>query len=109
MAEGITQFKDLTLAYYGPSGGTLQAYTDMPGGVLSLRRTITLPATTGEREQRTFPLDSPSLMEGKLVKWKAGSTGTLILYDGSVRARKVGLYIDGAAGEVWETQPLNLG
>ena len=107
--EGVTQFKDLTLAYYGPSGGTLFAYTDMPGGTLALRRTITLPATSGEREQKTFALDSPSLLEGKLIKWKITSSGTLIPYEGSVRARKVGLYIDGAAGETWETQPLALG
>ena len=107
--EGVTQFKDMTLAYYGPSGGTLLAYTDMPGSALALRRTIPLPATTTEREQKTFALDSPSLLEGKLIKWKASSTGTLILYEGSVRARKVGLYIDGAAGEIWETQPLSLG
>jgi hypothetical protein len=107
--EGIVQLKDVTLAYNGPSGGTLLVYTDMPGGVLALRRTIVLPATTGEREQKTFPLDSPSLLEGKLIKWRASSAGTLILYEGSVRARKVGLYIDGAAGETWETQPLSLG
>ena len=107
--EGIVQLKDVTLTYQAPSGGTLQAYTDMPGSTLALRRTITLPATTGEREQKTFPLDSPSLLEGKLIKWRASSAGTLILYEGSVRARKVGLYIDGAAGETWETQPLSLG
>lgn len=105
--EGVNQFKDLTLTYYGPSGGTFEVYTDMPGGVLTLRRTITLPVTSGERETKTFPLDSPSLLEGKLLKPKATSSGVLILYEGFVRRRPVGEYIDGTMGDKWEPQPLS--
>ena len=107
--EGVNQFKDLTLTYTAPSGATLLVYTDMPGSALALRRTITLPATGTERETKTFPLDVSDQIEGKLIKFKCTSPGTLILYEGSVRFRRVGTYVDGAAGEVWETQVISLG
>jgi hypothetical protein len=109
MAEGVRQYKDVTLTYSAPAGGLLYVTTDMPGGTLTLRRTIALPVTTGLRETKTFPLDNPSLLEGKLIQWKITSGGTVIPYSGFVRFRPVGTYIDGASGDVWETQPLGLG
>jgi len=115
--EGVKQYKDLTLTHEGTAGGTFLIKTDMPGGVLSTRRTITLPATAaGQRVTRTYPLDSAALhggdgklLEGKLIVYRAESTGALILYEGFVRFRRVGVYVDGASGDVWETQPLSLG
>lgn len=108
MAEGVKQFKDVTITYEGAAGGTLTISTDMPGSAMALRRTISMQATSG-RFTKTFPLDNPSLLEGKLIQFKVASTGVLILYEGSVRVRPVGEYIDGAAGDIWETQPLSLG
>ena len=105
--EDVKQFKDLTLTYEGSSGGTFYVSTDLPGGTIALRRTISLPAA-GSRVTKTFPLDDPSLLEGKLIQHKATSAGSLILYSGFVRFRRVGTYIDGAAGDKWETQPLSL-
>ena len=107
MAEGVNQYKDITLTYYAPQGGTLTVKTDMPGGQLSLRRTITLPSTGTDRETYTFPLDDPSLLEGKLFAPKVTSNGVVILYEGFVRLRKVGEYIDGSMGEVWEPLPIS--
>jgi len=107
--EGVNQFKDLTLTYYAPSGATFEISTDLPGGSLGVRRTIALLATVGERETDTFPLDNPSLLEGRLIKYKVTSAGPVILYEGFIRFRRVGTYIDGAAGDKWETQPLSLG
>ena len=111
--EGVKQFKDLTLTYEGSSGGTFYVSTDLPGGTITVRRTITLPAASS-RVTKTFPLDSTDhggdgdLLEGKLIQHKVTSTAALILYEGSVRCRKVGTYIDGSAGDYWETQPLSL-
>jgi len=105
--EGVKQFKDVTLTYEAPVGGTLYAKTDMPGGTIQIRRTISLPATNG-RETHTFPLDNPSLLEGKQIQWRIESSGSVIPYGGYVRFRRVGTYIDGAAGDVWETQPMGL-
>lgn len=115
--EGVNQYKDLTLTYEGTAGGTFTIKTDMPGSTLALRRTITLPPTSaGVRATKTFPLDSATLyggdgklLEGKLIVYRAESTGAVILYEGFVRFRRVGVYVDGASGDVWETQPLSLG
>jgi hypothetical protein len=109
VAENVKQFKDLTLTYYAPSGGTFFIQTDMPGATLAVRRTINLPATSGLRQTLTFPLDSPALLEGKLIQYKITSNGTVIPYSGFVRFRVVGTYIDGASGDVWETQPMSIG
>jgi len=113
MAENVKQFKDITLTYHAPAGGTLYVYTDMPGGALALRKTITLTASSQERYTETFQFyetgDNPTWIEGKLIKFKVTSPGTVILYEATVRVRPVGTYIDGASGDVWETQPLSLG
>ena len=105
--EDVKQFKDLTITYEAPSGATLYVSTDLPAQIIALRRTISLPSGTG-RCTDTFPLDDPSLLEGKLIKFKVESTDKVILYSGFVRFRRVGTYIDGAAGDKWETQPLSL-
>ena len=105
--EGVKQFKDLTLTYEAPSGATFIVSTDLPGSTMAARRTITLPVAAS-RVTKTFPLDSPALVEGKMIQHKLTSTGSVILYEGYVRFRRVGTYIDGAAGEIWETQPLSL-
>jgi hypothetical protein len=106
VAENVKQFKDVTLTYYAPNGGTFEIETDMPGSAFALRRTITLDTVTDDRKTQTWPLDDPSLLEGKLFKPKISSTGVVILYSGFVRARLVGEYIDGGAGDVWEPQPI---
>lgn len=106
MAEGVRQHKDLTLVFEAPSGGTFKVYTDMPGGVMVLGRTLTLPTTT-TRKEMTWPLDNPSLLEGKLIKYRCETSGIVRLFSGSIRFRKVGTYIDGTQGEVWESQELS--
>lgn len=110
--EGVSQLKDITLTWEG--GGVFYLLTDLPGGSMAVRRTILLPTVT-ERTTRTFPLDSTlhggdgELLEGRLVIYRATSTLTLILIDGFVRFRRVGTYIDGTAGDCWESQPISLG
>lgn len=106
--EGVKQFKDITLVYYAPSGASLEIETDLPGDAMSVRRTIALPAVTADRKSDTFPLEQTgALLEGKLIQFRVTSAGTVILYEGSIRFRPVGEYIDGAGSEIWETQPLS--
>lgn len=109
--EKVTQFKDVTLTYDTAAAANLKIYTDLPGGLMTLRRTIALTITAG-RETRTYPLDKLAdggLLEGKLVKWRIEPAGVMRLYDGMVRFRRIGTYVDGTVGEVWETQELSLG
>ena len=101
----VKQFKDIELSYESAAAVTLTLYTDMPGGSLALRNTLTFPAASS-RHTKTLPLDGT---EGTLYYVSASSTGVVRLYGGLIRVRGVGVYIDGAAGEVWTTQPSAIG
>ncbi len=107
--EGVNQFKDLTLIFENSAACAFYVYTDMPGGSMDLRRTIQLPVTT-TRTEKTFPFDAAGagLVDGKLIRYKASPTGVLKLYGGFVRWRRIGEYIDGTVGEIWETQEISL-
>lgn len=113
--EGVNQYKDITLVWEADAAATFTISTDLPGGAMAARRTITLPASGAQRIERTFPLDTTlhggdgKLLEGRLIQYKAAPAGKLILYSGFVRVRRVGTYVDGTAGEIWETQPISLG
>lgn len=110
MAEAVTQYKDLTLQYDAPSGATFKISTDMPGATMTLRRTIAVDVTVG-RQTRTWPLDlvaDGGLLEGKMAKYRLESSDVVRLYAGWIRFRRLGVYIDGARGDVWETQELSL-
>jgi hypothetical protein len=102
------QVKDVTLEYDAAAGGSLIVSTNMPGGVMAVRATIPIPASTG-RTTRTFPLDQAGALEGSLMKLKVTSPGAFRLFSGSVHARQIGTYLDGAAGEIWETQEISMG
>lgn len=107
--EGVNQFKDVTLIFENSAACPFYVYTDMPGSAIALRRTIALPVTT-TRMERTFPLDAAGvgLVDGKLIKYGAAPAGVLKLYAGYVRFRRIGEYIDGTLGEIWETQEISL-
>jgi hypothetical protein len=109
MAEGVNQYKDLTLIFENTVACPFKVFTDMPGLVVTLRRTLTIPATT-TRMERTFPFDDAGqgLVDGKLIKYGAYPTGVLKIYSGFVRFRRIGEYIDGTLGEIWETQEITL-
>lgn len=109
MAEGVNQYKDLTLIFENTVAFPFKIYTDMPGRDVALRRTIIIPVTV-TREEITFPFDgvAASLVDGKLIKYRAEPTGVFKLYAGFVRFRRIGEYIDGTMGEIWETQEITL-
>lgn len=112
MAEGVKQLKDITITYEATELMFLSVYTDMPGGAMGVRKTIELPATGGSRKTTTFPLDTTGAVEGKLVQFRVSHTTTAgvgRLYEGKIKYRPIGLYLDGATLEFWETQPLSLG
>ena len=102
----VKQFKDIIVDYDAASGATLKVYTDMPGTAMAQRgATLTLPATAG-RQTKVFPLDG---IEGTLVRFEFGSAAVLRLYGATLRMRPVGVYLDGAAGEVWKTTEMGFG
>lgn len=111
MAEGVNQFKDVTLVFENRAACTLNFVTDMPGGVLGVggSRSFNLPVTT-QRTEKTFPFDAggSGLLEGKLILPTATPSGVFILYSGFVRWRRIGEYIDGTQQEIWQTMPISL-
>lgn len=108
MPSKVNQFKDIELEYDAPAGFTLLFSTDMPGGAMATRKTITVPLSTG-RKTGTFPLDTTGVMpEGTMCKLSASSTGVVRLFGGHIRVRNIGTYFDGSNSETWETQEITL-
>ena len=114
----VGELKDFLLDYdVSGAGGYVQVYSDLPGGALAIRRTIAIPAQA-TRGVYVFPMDQvpnvlgvEALPYGQLFKVRLYPPpgGILRLHGRAVfRARVVGVYFDGAQGELWETQPLDL-
>jgi hypothetical protein len=122
--QKVKQFKDIELVYDSVAALTVKFYTDMPGtsgaaqGTMTLRATLTFPATTG-RATYTAALDDGSTgangtapfnpIEGTLYKVVMTSTDVVRLFGGVVRARPIGTWFNGANGEVWTTQEQGIG
>lgn len=106
--QNVHELKDLALLC-NVVGGTasLVIRTDMPGGSMADRKTVTLTATTG---RQTIPITLDGIRARLFqIKVTPASGAAVELYSGSVRARQIGEYLDGATGEIWETQPIALG
>jgi hypothetical protein len=109
--ERVKQYKDVEFEYDMVSGGTLKVYTDMPGTPMALKRTKSIPASVGTRTY-VFPLDEVAdggILEGTLIKFRIESSGIVRLFGGVYRVRPIGVYFNGANGEIWETLELPLG
>lgn len=108
--ENVNEFKDLTLVFENTVACSFQLLTDMPSGSMAVRRTVTIPVTSTRTEQ-TFPLDYSGLglMDGKLIQFSVAPTGALKLISGSIRFRRIGEYINGVLGDIWQTQAIALG
>lgn len=113
----VWQFKECSIEYVGPSGGTFKFSTDLPGGAMAQRLTpaATLANTPADKSPKTqtIPLsDSNSApFEGTLYQPRVEPppTGVLQLRAGVIWVRPIGVYLDGTLGEFWETLPLSLG
>lgn len=103
--QRVKTFKDIELYYDAPAGFSLVFYTDMPGSAMAVRATLPFPASSGRRTH-TLPLDG---IEGTLYRLKITSTGVVRLFGGVLRARAIGVYLDGANSEIWDTQEQGVG
>jgi len=113
MAQGFKQIKNVSVTYASDAAGTLDIYTDWTG-ILGFVSSHPLPSTGGlgatSRVKKTIDLQA-SYSPFKQIKFKAtpGANGRIIMYEGSVEVRQIGTYLEGANGDIWETQPLSLG
>jgi hypothetical protein len=106
--DRVKQFKQVMVDYDATVAATIDVYTDMPGGAMTDRKiAFVLPVTVG-RQTKNVPLDG---IEGTLIKFKftPGVTGVLRLYGATLQMRAVGVYLDGANGEIWQTQEMGFG
>jgi len=116
----VAELKDFLLDYdTASSGGYIELFTDLPSHTMSSRRTLTIPVR--DRAPFVFAFEDPTLVapsdsttvlpQGQLFKVRIYPPpgGVLRLHGRAMfRARILGVYSDGTAGEVWETQPLDL-
>lgn len=106
------ELKDLLLDYdASDGGGQLVLYCDQPGNSLQVWRTLAIPA--GPRHTHVFPFETPdgTLPYGTLFKIRVvPDSGGIIRLHGraTIRARLIGVSFQGASGERWQTQPLDL-
>jgi len=87
----------------GPVGWGL--HSDMPGGLLVLRTSGTIPPAAAPKTVRQL---FASLVEGRRKRLVLYG-GPFRLYEARLHQRVVGEYIDGAAGEVWDSPVIGIG
>ncbi len=114
----VGELKDFLLDYdVSAAGGRLELYSDLPSHQLALVRTIAIPYFGGARSVYAFPLEDSAdvtteeLPAGQLFKVRLYPPpgGILRLHGrGQFRARVIGVYFEGAHGEVFETQDVDL-
>ena len=104
----VWQFKEATYDYSSNGDTAANFYTDLPGGAMASRDADTMPSTGNTRKTITIPLDG---IEGSLFRPELvpGAATQLRLFGGVVHARPIGVYIDGARGEIWTSQEMSLG
>ena len=87
--------------------GTLQIYSDVPGGAMAPRlgAGVAIAQTTGRGTVRIV-LTNP--VEGKLLRYVASTTKSLAVYEFRVRITPIGVHVDGSIGEVWDTRAIPL-
>lgn len=106
--EGVVELKDISLVYGSTAAVVVVVNGEIVGGTFSVLATLTFPATGGPttRATKTLPLDG---LICKQVQIRAASAAPFALYSGELRVRPFGVYLDGAASEMWQTQPMSLG
>ena len=113
----VGELKDFLLDYdcSGP-GGFIELFSDLPGSALSVRRTLAVPYQT-TRAPYVFPFEQFTdqtddfLPVGQLFKVRIyPPAGGIMRLHGRAqfRGRIIGCYFNGANGEVFQTQPIEL-
>ena len=113
MLDRIKEFGHVTMEYAAAhaSGASFILRTDLPGGTMTDRRTVTMPQAL-ERRAITLPFNDASKLypEGNLYQARITSSGAVRLYGGHIMVRNAaGIYFDGALGEIWQTREESIG
>jgi hypothetical protein len=103
--QKVWEFKEVSLKF-ASTGGTsdVQMRTDLPTSWATRLTGKTLGNTSGVIQTDTIPLDG---ITGSVFDFTItpASAATLQLREGVVLARPIGVYLNGAKGEIWTMQP----
>jgi len=88
-----------------PSLVSLQVWSDIPGGQVLVRQADS--TQTDGREVVVLVLEEP--VEGKLLRYQLASLEEHQVYGFRARVLPIGVYVDGAQGETWISEPLTAG
>lgn len=101
--ERVKEIDALEFDIDAPATVTWSLYGDMPGGALMERKPGFLAATGGRKTLYV----SFALIEARHARLYLSSTAGFRLYGVRIRTRAIGEYIDGGAGEVWESTEMD--
>ena len=105
----VWEFKELRYSAHATGlAGSILFKTDR-GTPSGMQTRVTVPvAISAERVTDQYPLDG---VEAKQIQVRlvAGVTGVLRGYKMTALGRPIGVYLDGAKGDFYETQPIPLG
>lgn len=83
----------------------LEISCDLPSGIVTSQ--VLENFTTTRRQTLLIVLDTP--LEGKLFRYQITTTTAVQVYGVRIRLLPIGVYIDGAVGEVWQHAPIAAG
>jgi hypothetical protein len=98
---GVKQIAFLEMDIEAAATVTWEVHSDLPSNPIAQRATGTFAATSG-RASVKIPVDAAGTVEGKLLRVLLSSTSIFSLAWIKVWYRRIGVYRDGANGEVWE-------
>jgi len=87
----------------------VQVYSDFPGGIMTYRETLIIPATSG---RQVFPVLLAAEREGRLFRFQVVAFGAqpgFQLYGMRVRVLPIGIYLDGTIADAWDSEPMASG
>lgn len=106
--SSIWQAERICLTWQATGNLTFEIHTALGGAALSLAKSITLGATSGFQTREFSLLDVNDYpLEFSLIQFKLVPTSSFRgeLQDGHLMARKVGTYVNGSHGLIWQTHP----
>lgn len=99
----VKQLHAIDLDLTAAAAVTWTLFTDLPGSAIAQRRTGSIAVTAG---RKSAEVTISPVIDGRRVRLVLTSSAKFQLHALKMRRKEVGEYIDGAAGEFWESVPL---
>ncbi len=109
--EGVKTIDQIEVDIDAPADASLLIRGDIPGGVLVNQLRQTIAATTGRQVRRLVLANAgvPLSIDAKLFRDLITSDEDFHVYGFRVRCLPIGVYLDGAIGDFWDSEPIAIG